>query len=142
MNSMPVNHPIPFGKVYFYKSCATRATRASAGIGLVGRTVRGTQQPTSGTIKKMVRLVIHLHRHMGATVQVSMYLSLITDSKSSTCLPRVNNIKRHGTPPVDQVCTLTQWNHGLHEHTLLQACCSNQSCKSRTLCATWRGFNA
>jgi len=59
----------------------------------------GAQQPASGVIEKAVRLVVHLHGHMGAAIQIGMHLSLEADGECAAGMTRVDHVERHGIPP-------------------------------------------
>jgi hypothetical protein len=79
--------------------------------------MRGAHQPATGFIEKTVWLVIHFHGHMGAPVQVSMHLPLVSNGKSAARLAGINNVKWHSATAVEQIGTVAQGDHRLHENS-------------------------
>ena len=67
-----------------------------------------TQEPAPGIVKELVGLVVHLHRHMGTAVEVSVWQALVADCKGPAGLARVHDIKRHGTAAIDEVGAVAQ----------------------------------
>ncbi len=62
-----------------------------------------THQPLACVIEKTVGLVIHFHRHMGATVQVSMHDTVVTDGKRTAGLSCINHIEGYRQTALLQV---------------------------------------
>jgi hypothetical protein len=65
--------------------------------------MRGTNEKLSRCVKKAVRLEIHFHGHMAATVQVSMNHPLKTDGKCPAGLAAINDIESNCQASVAQV---------------------------------------
>lgn len=96
VGSMPVHHTVHLGKGDLHQPAATRPASARAGIGPVGGAMGGAYQPLAGDIEKTVGLVIHLYRHVRATVQVGVRLVFEPDRKGTAGLPPIDHIKGDG----------------------------------------------
>jgi hypothetical protein len=90
-----VDHPISLREVNFDQATSAWPAGTRAGVGGVLGTVGSTQQPAATGIKKLVRLKVHLHRHMGAAVEVCMWLTLKANGKRAAGLASKHHIKRH-----------------------------------------------
>lgn len=111
---MPINNPVIFRNSYFDQPAVARATRTLAGIGQVGRAMAGAQQPLTAVIKDAVGLPVQFHRHVRATVQVSMRGALKANRKSPAGLARIVDIERHGLPAIDQVNAVAKGQQCVH----------------------------
>jgi len=100
---MPVHDAVALHKVNFYQAAAARPSSTRPGIGLVQGTVRSAHQPAPCDVKKMVQLVIHLHRDMAAAIQVGVHPALEADGKGAAGLAQVDHVERHRQPAVQQV---------------------------------------
>lgn len=137
---MPAHDTIKLGCVNLDQTSATGATAAGAGLRLIKGAVRGAHQPVTGTVKKTVRLVIHLHRHMGAAVQVSMHLALVTNGKGTTRLAAIEHVKWNSVSAIDQIGRIAQGNYLCHGAAGTgQALTKSHWCSSPTECATYSG---
>jgi hypothetical protein len=105
---MPVHETVPFGKANFDQASSARTPAALPGLRGIYGAVRGTHQPVSGAVKKMVGLVIHLHRHMRAAIQIGMDLAAISNGKGPTTLRVVNHVKRYPVATVNQIKRVAQ----------------------------------
>lgn len=105
---MPVHDTVQFGKANFDQATPARTPAALPGLRRIYCTVRGTHQPVSGAVKKMVWLVIHLHRHMRAPIQIGMDLAAISNRKGPTMLRIVNHVKRYPVTSINQIKRVAQ----------------------------------
>lgn len=137
MGSMPVHDAIQLGGLNLDQATPTGATAAGTGLRLIDGAMRGTHQPVTRAVKKAVGLVIHLHRHMGTTVQIGVRRALIANGKSPAGLTAINHIKGNGFSAIDQIGRIAQGNALRHVKAFAcQALRSSQSCSSRTEWAT------
>lgn len=100
---MPVHDVIKLGEVNLDQAAPTRATPTGAGLGLIDGPMGGTHQPVTRAVKKTIRLVVHLHRHMGASIEVGVRLSLVTNGKGTASLAAIKHVKRDSFTAVDQI---------------------------------------
>ena len=103
MGSMPVHDPILLAKVNLDQAATTRSTSAGTRLWLVSGAMRCAYQQVPGAVKKSVVLVIHLHRHMGATVQIGVHLLLVTNSKGTAVSTTIDHIKRNCFVTVNEI---------------------------------------
>ncbi len=108
---MPVDNAIGLGDVNLYQTTATRPDLAGAGQRGVGGAVGGAHQPLAGGVEKTVGLVVHFHRHMGASVQVGDRYALKAHGKGAAGLASVHHVKRHRDTTVNQVFGVAQGNY-------------------------------
>ena len=105
---MPVDHAIALAQFNFDEATSAWPACTFACVWDVLGTMRGAQQPAATGIKKLIRLKVHLHRHMGATVEVGVRQTFKANGKRAAGLAGINNIKRHGTATFSQVGAVAQ----------------------------------
>ena len=107
---MPVHDAVVLAQGYLDEPATTGSPLTGPGIGRIRRPMRGAYQPAPSLIKETVGLVIHLHRHVGTTVEVRVHLSVKTNRKGSAGGAGVHHIKRNSQAAVDQVARWAQGN--------------------------------
>lgn len=118
MGSMPVHDTVNLGEVNLDQAAATGATAACPGLWLISGAVRGTHQPMTRIVKKAVGLVVHLHRHMGATIQVGVHLALVPNGKGTASLATIDHVKRNCFAAIEQIGRVAQGNDLGHAGTV------------------------
>lgn len=101
---------VELGQRNFDQTASARTTLALATAWAVAGTMGGTQQKVTSEVKKAVGLIIHFHGNMGAAVEVGVRHPLVTYSKRSTRLPRIDNIERNGQAAILQISRGAQGN--------------------------------
>ena len=94
---------ILLAKVNLDQAAATRSASTDTCVWLVSGAMRGAYQQVAGAVKKSIGLVIHLHRHMGATVQVGVHLILVTDGKGTADSTAIDHFKGNCLVTVDEI---------------------------------------
>jgi len=135
---MPVHYPIPLGHRDFHQAAATRPVGAGAGGGLVDRTMGAAQQPAAAVVEEAIGLPVHLHRHVGATVEIGVGPSLIADGEGTAGLAGENDVERDGHATFAKVGRLAERDR--FRHACASAFCKSQSCRPPTESATNSGF--
>lgn len=82
--------------------------------------MRRAEQPLPRVIKKLPRLPIELHRHVGAAVQISMRRALVANRKGRAGLSSEIYVEWHGFAAVLQISAVAQRNAGLGHSRIVQ----------------------
>lgn len=107
---MPIDQAIVFSQRKLDQTTTARTTCTDTRIGHIGGAMRGAEQPAPGIVKKTPWLVVHLHRHMGAAVQISMHPLLVADGKSLAVLAGVHHVKSNSPSAMVQRTALAYGN--------------------------------
>ena len=89
---MPANHTALLRQGDWDQSAMTRAACASTRLWSIQGTVSRANQELSGGVKKTIRLKIHFHCNMTATVEIGMHRTLEAYGKCTASLPAINDI--------------------------------------------------
>ncbi len=113
MGSMPVHHTIAFVQGDSDEATTAWAGTALPGLRLVQGAVGGADQPVACAVEKSIRLVVHLHRHMAASIQVGVCHALVTNRESAASLTLVPDVESDGLAAIQQRFTVAQGVHCL-----------------------------
>src|SRR6266568_1222256 len=80
-----------------------RPAQTSSGVRLIGRSVRRAYQNQAEDIKKLARLPVPLHRHVGAAVEVGVHAPLAADRERRLAFALHFHLEAHPVARVDQV---------------------------------------
>lgn len=117
---VPIDHAITLAQRKLDQTTTAGTTCTGTSIGHIGCPVRGTQQPLPCIVKKTARLVVHLHRHMRAAIQIGMDTIVVTNGEGLAALACVDHIKSNRTPTMVQRTALAQGNRA--DRNIRHAC--------------------
>ena len=107
---MPVHYAVLLRDFDLDQATPAGSTAASTGLRAVHGSMGGTNQIMPGEIKKAIGLVIHLHGHVGAPIQIRVHDASVAHGKCHTGLATVPHIKGNGVRTVDKLARVAQGN--------------------------------
>ncbi len=103
VRSMPVHLALRLEKVNLDQTTPARATPAGPGRRVIHGSMGGAHQPSASVIKKVISHHVHLHRHMGAAIEISVNLTLESDREGAASSPGINNLEGHCLARIGQI---------------------------------------